>query len=156
MCKICDREFVTPNALERHSYLHKSLNFTCTVCDLGFPFRSSLESHMLSHTMDKKHKCTKCPKSFISKDDLTKHLKVHSKKIWRCSMCTYTSKDERNLKAHHRKHSNLRQYIYSLCLKLFKYHTQLKRHLPCKNARSPKSEDAEPKPKLRWSNSEEY
>ena len=54
-CKMCEKEFITPNALERHSYFHKSLKFKCKKCDEWFPFKSSMESHMTSHETEKKH-----------------------------------------------------------------------------------------------------
>ena len=33
LCEDCTKEFCTLSALERHAYLHKSLDYTCTVCE---------------------------------------------------------------------------------------------------------------------------
>ena len=104
------KEFVTPNGLECHVYLHKTLKFKCTVCEVMFYFQSSMESHMLTHSTEKKHACSHkgCAKSFYSKGDLTKHIKVHLNTSWKCSLCEYTSNNKRNLKAHCQKHSHLK------------------------------------------------
>ena len=156
LCTVCDKEFVTPNGLEWHAYLHKTLKFKCTVCEAMFPFRSSMESHMLTHSTEKKHTCSQkgCTKSFYSKGDLTKHSKVHLNTAWKCSLCDYTSNDKRNLKA--RKHSLLKRYMCRSCMKLFKYHTQLKRHLPCSDPPAAGYDDVKPKPDLKHSDSPDY
>ena len=158
ICKQCDKEFVTPNGLEHHSYPHKILKFKCSSCDAKFPFQSSLESHLLTHSGEKKHWCVHkgCNKSFYSKGDLTKYSKVHLDMVWKCTPCDYSSKGERNLKAHHRKHSHLKRYMCNSCMKLFKYHTQLKRHTLCTGPPSLKDEEVEPKLKLKCSDSTEY
>ena len=153
-CQSCNEQFSTPSTLERHSYKHKSLKYTCKVCGKGFPFVSNRDSHELSHSTDKNFKCADCDKAYISKGDLVKHEKTHEKKTWNCRLCEYTSFDERNLKAHMRKHSKLKPYICNICLKLFKYHTQWKRHFPCKG--KSKNEDIGLKPKLKRSKSPDY
>ena len=129
-CSSCDCAFSTPSTLEQHSYKHKDLKFKCSVCGKGFPFASNHDSHELSHTTEKKFKCKDCDKAYINKGDLVKHEKTHTKKMWQCRICDYSNCDERNLKLHMRKHSNLMPYLCEKCLKLFKYHMQLKRHLP--------------------------
>ena len=130
----CGKAFNSPSTLERHSFPHKELKFKCEVCGDKFPFKSALESHKIKHLKEKPQKCSikKCDKSFFNIGNLHKHKKVYLNKKWNCSMCDYVSTDKRNLKAHMRKHSNLKPYICATFLELFKYHTQLRRHLPCK------------------------
>ena len=132
-CLTCDKAFNCPSSLEQHLYLHKNLRYQCDVCGTKFPFESTLKSHKITHLTERPHKCNfkKCTKSFYNIGDLRKHKKVHLGEDWKCTICEYVSKDKCNLKAHMRKHSNLKPYICASCLRLFKYHTQLKRHLPC-------------------------
>ena len=88
---------------------------------------------MIKHESERQNKCTECGKSFFMKGDLLKHKEVHKNILWECNLCTYETLDKRNLKAHQRKHSNLRPYLCTYCLMLFKYPEQLKRHQrkPC-------------------------
>ena len=99
ICENCTKEFCMPGALERHAYLHKSLEYTCTICDKRFPFASDLKQHKISHAKVKTHHCTQknCDRSFFNKGDLSKHMLTHSGKRWKCQLCDYTSKDQRNL-----------------------------------------------------------
>ena len=108
-CPDCDKEFCMPSSLERHSYIHKDLKFKCDRCSKHFPFESDQDAHMLSRMKTKGHHCVSpnCGKCFFSKGDLTKHIKTHSAKIWKCQLCVYTNKNKCNLKAHMRVHSNL-------------------------------------------------
>ena len=134
-CKTCNKEFCTPSTLEHHSYIHGDLKFECKMCGVRFPFESMRDSHQISHLKEPKHKCKepKCGKKFFYKGDLVKHEKVHNDDIFNCILCDYSNSDERNLKAHMRVHSNLKRYICPKCNELFKYHTQMSRHFPCKN-----------------------
>ena len=136
LCEDCTNEFCTPSALERHAYLHKLLDYTCTICDKQFPFASDLEQHKISHVKVKTHHCTQenCDRSLFNKGDLSKHMLTHSSKSWKCQLCDYTSKDKPNLKSHMHVHSNLKRYICVTHSRLFKYHKQLSRHLPCKTS----------------------
>ena len=116
-------------------YKHsKTLDYPCTHCDKSFPFDSDLKQHLNTHRTIKSFKCESagCKKSYFSKGELTKHAETHKKISWSCELCSYTNKDKRNLKAHMRVHSNLKPYMCVNCLELFRYDTQLRRHLPCK------------------------
>ena len=120
----------TPSTLTRHMYSHKELKYLCDFCPKRFAFESDRDTHHISHRTIKMFFCSKpkCGKSFFFEGDLTKHVKTHRKKVWRCQLCDYTTKDERNLKAHQRVHSNLLPYICDNCLHLFRYNEQLKCH----------------------------
>ena len=123
-CKDCDQEFCTPNALERHGYKHRELKYKCDDCGKRFPFESDCMQHRLSYQTVRHHHCLKpgCMRSFFSKGDLTKHERTHLEKLWKCELCPYTNKDQNNLKAHLRVHSNLKRCICPNCAKLFWYH----------------------------------
>ena len=124
-CTECDQVFNTPSTLRRHKYTHQDLKFKCMECKKGFPFESDLKIHAIKHESVKKHACKDCEKTFFQHSDLLKHEKVHTETEWKCSMCDYTTLDERYLKSHRRVHSVLKPYMCQDCLMLFKYHTQL-------------------------------
>ena len=134
-CEECSLFFNTPSTRSRHMYKHINVDHSCTKCDKKFPFESDLSLHMNKHRTVKSFKCKSpgCKKSYYSKGELDKHTETHKNIDWNCELCTYSSKDKRNLKAHMRVHSNLKPYMCEKCTKLFCYDTQLRRHwmLPC-------------------------
>ena len=134
ICKICNDRFNTLSTLSRPRYKHKKLDFKCNKCGKEFPFKSDHDLHMNTHHTIKSFKCAKpkCDWSYYSQGELDKHAKTHTRRTWKCPQCPYVNKDERNLKAHMRVHSRFKQYICHNCLKLFRYDTQLRRHLPGK------------------------
>ena len=129
-CKICKKYLNTPSTLTRHMFSHRELKYPCEYCPKRFPFESDRDTHHIRHRTLKTFACVNpnCGKTFFFKGNLTKHVKTHRKVKWKCQYCSYVSKDERNLKAHQRVHSNLKLYICKNCLQLFKYNEQLKRH----------------------------
>ena len=129
-CKICKNYLNTPSTLTRHMFSHRELKYPCDYCPKWFPFESDRDTHHISHQTLKTFACISpnCGKTFFFKGDLTKHVKIHRKVKWKCQHCPYVPKDERNLKAHQRLHSNLKPYICKNCLQLFKYNEQLKWH----------------------------
>ena len=129
-CDICDLSFNMPSTLARHRYVRGELKFFCSNCNKGFPFAKDRNRHLISHKQIKSHFCVHpgCKKGFFNKHDLTKHAQIHDKKNWNCPQCEYSSPDQRNLKAHMCVHSDLKPYLCTKCLQLFKYHIQLVRH----------------------------
>ena len=132
-CSKCGLHFNTPSTLSRHYYKHTKDTHACTHCDQRFPFESDLKLHLNTHRTVKSFHCEGkgCKKSYFSKGELTKHAETHKKIRWNCELCDYLNTDKRNLKAHMRVHSNLKPYMCQSCLELFRYDTQLRRHLPC-------------------------
>ena len=67
----------------------------CLSCDLEFSQSKALIEHLNLAHLPKKvflHKCSKCPKEFISRQFLDKHKSVHEEKmaqefLHKCSKC---------------------------------------------------------------------
>ena len=155
-CKDCDGQFSTPSTLEQHSYKHKELKFTCKVCGKGFPFVSNRDSHELSHTTDKTFKCNKCDKAYINKGGLVKHERLIPRNFGDAGFVTTPIKMSVTSKLICAS-TAMMPYICDKCLKLFKYHTQWKRHLPCDGkVESKTDENKNKKTPLKCSNSPDY
>ena len=145
ICDVCKEYFNTPSTLARHVYKHRDLKFKCDQCGKRFPFEKDRDLHLNTHRTIKSFRCanSNCDRSYFSKGELDKHAKTHDNITWKCKLCIYTNADERNLKAHMRVHSSLKKYLCPTCLRLFKYDTQLRHHLPCKgNASSDREKDS--------------
>ena len=130
-CSKCRKFFATQGALKLHSYKHVDGQFECRDCNKTFPFKSQLEQHKPSHTVDRPHKCTEkgCKRSFSHEHDLKKHLRAHDGEEHYCPRCDYSNPDKILLKQHMNKHLKIPKYFCKNCGKGHIYSMQLKRHL---------------------------
>ena len=67
------------------------------------------------------HKCTKCDKSFITKDTLNKHMNVHVEdRNFKCGECGKLFKRLSHVREHIKIHSSARSFPCTVCEKSFK------------------------------------
>ena len=132
VCKKCNKSFKTPSSLQWYSYSHGDLWFPCNQCEDAFTFKSELNFHKMVHQTIPTFKCMSknCGKMYKSSNELKKHVLKHSGMIWDCDAknCEYSTDDRRNLRAHKKKHLEIRGFKCKPCVKYFKYFMQLKRH----------------------------
>lgn len=95
-----------------HKSTEKDL-FKCFICTDSYYKEGEWELHSkVVHNQT----CTFCNETFISKDDLTQHISQHHmtteafKETIECSLCSYSCKNNRNLKTHiNKKHPDIRK-----------------------------------------------
>ncbi|XP_061662273.1 gastrula zinc finger protein XlCGF8.2DB-like isoform X2 [Syngnathoides biaculeatus] len=81
------------------------------------------------HTARKSWKCSQCRKTFASKSNFKKHLKIHTgEKPFLCSVCGQRFTQKGNLKTHTRTHTNEKPFSCSVCGQRFTKKGNLKRH----------------------------
>ena len=103
-CVDCNKKFPTPDALQRHRYIHQQNceQFKCELCGYVTAFESDMKRHKIQHEDEKTWYCDgpNCSRTFKRKSDLTSHTKTHTNEDQRCPAqgCDYTNKDARNLK----------------------------------------------------------
>ncbi|XP_017035704.1 gastrula zinc finger protein XlCGF7.1-like [Drosophila kikkawai] len=74
-------------------------------------------------------KCTHCPKSFLQKPKLQRHIKTHSgERPYTCSYCQASFSRSEHLQRHVRKHTGERPYSCTLCQSAFTRKEHLQRH----------------------------
>ena len=132
-CPDCPKIFPTPDALQRHRYIHdESHQFKCAICNKLCAFQSDLDMHMFIHATDRKWYCPfdGCDRDFKCKSDLTAHEVVHTGETFMCefSTCTYTNKDPRLVKRHQRVHTQVAKVKCPDCAEKFVFYQQMKRH----------------------------
>ena len=133
-CVDCGKTFPTPDALQRHRYIHQQNHeqFKCEICDYITAFESDMKRHKIQHVDEKMWDCTDpaCDRSFKRKSDMISHAKTHDNDDQRCPAqgCNYSNKDPRNLKRHMKCHSNIKPLKCPVCPERFKHYQQLKRH----------------------------
>ena len=77
-CDHCEY-FASRDNLRRHiNTTHRSVNLLCELCDYQTGNKSSLKTHQLTHTGDKPHLCTSCPKTFSRSGSLIIHQRKRS------------------------------------------------------------------------------
>ena len=133
-CVDCNKKFPTPDALQRHRYIHQQNRelFKCELCRYITAFESDMKRHKIQHEDEKTWYCDgpNCTRTFKRKSDMTSHAKTHTNEDQRCPAqgCDYTNKDARNLKRHMKCHSNVKPLKCPMCPEQFKHYQQLKRH----------------------------
>nr|CAH7767227.1 unnamed protein product [Callosobruchus chinensis] len=152
-CTHCNMTFKTKTSLDNH-VIKKHPNSTssvtnkihrCTECNYKTTKSTDLKKHSLKHTeiLDTRllSTCAFCPAGFKSKRSLDQHIvKKHpnciasvTKKILKCTKCTYKTTISSQLKSHLLKHSKPeKNYKYNTCTHCdvtFKRKTFLDNHL---------------------------
>ena len=132
-CPDCQRLFPTPDALNRHRYIHnEDHTFKCDICGKICAFQSDLDQHKSKHNEEKLWYCSHdgCSRDFKRKSDLTAHEIVHTGEDFICEFpnCDFTRKDPRLVKRHQRVHTKEAKVECPVCGKKFVFYMQMKRH----------------------------
>ncbi len=110
-----------------------SVAFHCSRCNRVFTNRTALQKHIFSKHEDsssKPQKCHLCPKAFISKSSLLRHLKAHQGiYTYTCAYCDKGFSTKEHLKGHEAKfHTGEELFKCSVCGKTFCYKCDLVKH----------------------------
>lgn len=76
LCEICGKSVkVTTLPMHRNSHTRQKL-YSCSICQMEFVQKSSLNRHMVRHTGDKAFKCDLCDKSYTQGGSLKLHVRT--------------------------------------------------------------------------------
>jgi len=74
-------------------------------CDYKSKYKSNLKMHMLTHSNEKRYKCSECDYATKYKSNLSSHMMTHSKETpYACTYCKYETRYKSNLKNHVKSH----------------------------------------------------
>ncbi|KAK6983425.1 Ras-responsive element-binding protein 1, partial [Biomphalaria glabrata] len=102
--KVSKEKSDSPTKKKRNSYADSPHKFSCPYCPRCFPWLSSLNRHLLTHTGQKPFKCPRCPVTFSTKSNRERHLiRKHNVNMldpasrstmdrpYKCHLCVFSS-----------------------------------------------------------------
>eukprot|EP00457_Paulinella_chromatophora_P003229 gb/GEZN01003235.1/.p1 GENE.gb/GEZN01003235.1/~~gb/GEZN01003235.1/.p1 ORF type:complete len:527 (-),score=32.81 gb/GEZN01003235.1/:622-2202(-) len=133
-CPMCNRTFSNSGNLRQHVRKHNKEQFTCPECHRNFSSKSHLVRHAAVHTGNLYY-CnhSQCDKSYTSPDNLRRHMRSHDIDLNRgfCPECNRSFMKE-NLKRHMKLHSDQRPFCLQ-CNRSFPEEKSLQRHTKTHN-----------------------
>ncbi|CAL8129161.1 unnamed protein product [Orchesella dallaii] len=121
-CKKCPESYSSLAALNLHDYRSHGdgIKSQCKVCTKWFYGVNYLKIHMRCHSGEKPFSCSICGRNFSRNDTLTAHFAVHEEKKFGCTKCPKTFRFKSNLTTYLRNiHSSLRPYDCKICGKCY-------------------------------------
>lgn len=107
-CARCGRKFSQKEVMVRHALIHEAADkrpHKCTSCTKSFTQRGALAAHARSHAPPharalQLHRCSRCPKVFLYASGLSRHMMMHSGRVYVCGACDRQFKDKSSLLRH--------------------------------------------------------
>ena len=123
--------------VQRH-FFKRCKHFCCDQCNMKFRAKSTLQSHLVTHSDVRAHMCETCGQKFKTLESLKSHnFKMHTEQrpsYGPCSTCGKSGfADPRSLKQHESRHTATRNFKCETCNKGFKTKEDLQTHMPIHN-----------------------
>ena len=107
-CEYCKKTFSQSTSMKEHvARVHTGLlPHACKLCDAKFASYAPLMRHNISqHGAEKPLRCEECGKGFISRPELTNHMRTHTgERPYDCEKCGHQFASPSGLRAHKVKH----------------------------------------------------
>lgn len=122
------------HAVASNTGLYYCLWENCARSERGFNARYKMLVHVRTHTKEKPHLCTECPKAFSRAENLKIHIRSHSgEKPYRCSVegCNKAYSNSSDRFKHTRTHSTEKPYVckFPSCNKRYTDPSSLRKHV---------------------------
>ncbi|XP_013164646.1 PREDICTED: zinc finger protein 583-like isoform X1 [Papilio xuthus] len=105
-CRVCRRTFAQRSVMLRHELVHREQRpHQCLICPKSFTQRAALDAHALAHAEPQRRAlslrpCPHCNKVFLYASGLSRHMRVHSGRVFECGECARPFGDKSSLLRH--------------------------------------------------------
>ena len=135
-CQICQKGFLRPCDLEKHSNIHSDDGLHCKFCNKQFSLNTRfLKSHeekcsKINGSKLDKFTCDMCQSKFVDKYKLENHLRLHANlNIYKCNVCDKRYSSRRGLRGHLNLHTNPDKTKCKICQKVIPRPFDINNHL---------------------------
>lgn len=138
-CFLCKSTFTYRSSLLRHMPQHSgSHKFKCAHCNNAYTRKDYLDMHnRIHHALQSQFQCPQCEKGFSQKSKFNAHTRVCTKKLFKCDVCTFTTKSEAYADDHKQKHIGMDEFKCRHCSAVFFQRSQLLKHVKIHNKKDP-------------------
>lgn len=117
-CEICSQRFNVPKKFSDHKKTHlKPDIFKCRVCGKVYANSFALRRHSDRHSSIR-YKCHTCKRSYKTREDLQKHVGIHTGQFW-CDVCFKVFSAKGKLSVHKKRHLKEHTYVCIVCGQCF-------------------------------------
>ena len=119
-CPVCFKGFRLQAYLKIHMQIHASEPpHKCEICPFAGFSKADLKVHVRKVHDKTRYPCTKCPSSYSTNFALQTHVRVKHgpPQVFKCSLCDFTARAEKNLKAHRKRHEMRQEIPCPICPK---------------------------------------
>jgi len=110
--------------------IHRAGTFVCFMCNRSFMYKSSLESHIVTHVDDRPYQCEICGKGYKRACDLLIHARFHDdQKRYECQECGRRFRWKNGLVRHTQSHTGMKPYLCNQCGRAFADWDSQKKHM---------------------------
>ncbi|XP_055912441.1 zinc finger protein 845-like [Eupeodes corollae] len=108
-CKLCpNKVFARQVSIRNHMRIHENPTYkerSCHICHKTFLRRDTLLVHLRVHSDERKYKCDVCDASFTHSSSLVSHKRIHTgEKPYVCTICSKAFRESGQLAAHKKTH----------------------------------------------------
>ncbi|XP_048774407.1 zinc finger protein Xfin-like isoform X2 [Ostrea edulis] len=133
-CPTCGESFNDVIKFQKHKKSHPELMiYQCSICNFSGSNPLMYNKHMLVHGQEKIFNCVPCGSEFTDPFKYTSHMKKHRTDenfdSFQCCFCSHVLPTYDQLIKHEHTHVQSKRHTCTVCMKQFRYPSNLREHM---------------------------